>query len=143
MKLKGRALVPGYASGRAVVVDYINFYGDVDLEKASLLDGRSLKGAVIVARASRGSTVGSYVIYALAKKHGSPKAIVMEEAEPIIVAGCVLAGIPLVSGIPWSTLSKIRDGSVVFVYADGTVEVRPGASQPPSPLPGGSRGWSL
>lgn len=123
VKLKGRALVPGNASGKAVVIDYISFYGDVDVDRATLRDGRSLKGSVIVARASRGSTVGSYVIYALARKHGAPKAIVMEKAEPIVVTGCVLAGVPLVDGIPWSQLSKIREGSVVTVRSDGTVEV--------------------
>lgn len=123
MELKGRPLVPGSASGRAVVVEYISFYGDVDVESASLRDGRSLKGAVLVARASRGSTVGSYVIYALAKRHRAPKAIVMERAEPIVVTGCVLAEVPLVDGIPWSLLSKIRDGDRVSLDPDGTVRV--------------------
>ncbi len=123
VKLKGRPLVPGNASGKAVVIDYISFYGDVDVDRATLRDGRSLKGSVVIARFSRGSTVGSYVIYALARKNGAPKAIVMERAEPIVVTGCVLAGVPLVDGIPWSQLSKIREGSLVTVRSDGTVEV--------------------
>jgi len=78
---------------------------------------------VLVARASRGSTVGSYIIYALARKHGAPKAIVMEKAEPIVVTGCILASVPLIDGIPWSQLSKIKDGSMVTVRSNGTVEI--------------------
>ncbi|GAB6147971.1 aconitase X swivel domain-containing protein [Stetteria hydrogenophila] len=123
VELKGRPLVPGRASGRAVLTEYISFYGDVDVERAELRDGRSLKGAVLLARAGRGSTVGSYVIYALAKRHGAPSAVVMEKAEPIIVTGCVLAGIPLVDGIPWSALSRVREGSRVTVLPDGRVIV--------------------
>lgn len=130
MRLKGRPLVPGSAVGRAVVTEYISFYGDVDVERGELRDGRSLTGSVVIARTGRGSTVGSYVIYALRKRHGAPSAVVMEKAEPIIVAGCVLADVPLVDGIPWTLLSRIPEGSLVTVKPDGTVEVDEAQGRP-------------
>ena len=120
LEARGRPLVPGRARGRAVVVELISFYGDVDWRRGTLRDGRSLAGAVLVARRSRGSTVGSYVIYAMASSSTAPAAIVMERAEPIVVAGCVLGNVPLVDGVPWGL---IREGDTVEVEPDGTVRV--------------------
>jgi len=108
----GRVLVAGEAEGEAVVVDTISFYGDVDPESGTLRgDGRDIAGRILVARRSRGSTVGSYVLYALRYYGNSPIAILMEEAEPIVVAGCVLAGIPLVDRLPPEFFESVRDGT--------------------------------
>lgn len=127
-RFKGRVLVRGSAEGEAVVVDSISFYGDVDPETGTIVSsGRSVSSRILVARRSRGSTVGSYVIYALARNGVAPKAIIIGEAEPIIVAGCVLASIPLVDRLPDKFFDTVTDGSIVRVSADGTVEVyKPG-----------------
>ena len=123
-RFKGRVLVGGAAEGEAVVVDSISFYGDVDPETGAIISsGRSVSGRILVARRSRGSTVGSYVIYALARNSVAPKAIIIGEAEPIIVAGCVLASIPLVDRLPDEFFETVTDGSIIRVSLDGTVEV--------------------
>ncbi|MEB2835701.1 MAG: DUF126 domain-containing protein [Desulfurococcales archaeon] len=126
---KGRPLVPGSARGRAVVVDAISFYGDVDPETGLLRDGRSIAGRILAARRSRGSTVGSYVIMALKYNSKAPAAIIMERAEPIVVVGAYLAGVPLVDSLPRGLFESLRDGDEVVVEADGTVRIlrRPGA----------------
>jgi predicted aconitase with swiveling domain len=122
VEARGRPLVPGDASGEAVVVrGAISFYGDVDPARGVLADGRSIAGRVLVAERSRGSTVGSYVILGLKYNGVAPAAILMGEAEPIVVAGAVLAGIPLVDRLPPGLLGRIRDGWMVRVSRDGRV----------------------
>ncbi len=118
----GRPLVPGRARGEAVVVrGAISFYGDVDPARGLLRDGRSLAGKVLVAERSRGSTVGSYVIMGLRYSGRAPAAILMVEAEPIVVAGAVLAGVPLVDRLPAEILDRVRDGWIIEVDEQGKV----------------------
>ncbi len=120
MRFRGRGLVEGRARGEALVVwGPISFLGDVDPETGELRDGtgRSVAGRILVFESGRGSTVGSYVIYALAENGVAPKAMVVLRAEPIIVAGCVLAGIPLVDRVPKQILETTRDGDLVEVDA--------------------------
>jgi predicted aconitase with swiveling domain len=123
-EFRGRVLVPGEASGEAVVVEKISFYGDVDPQRGVLReDGRPIGGKVLVVRKSRGSTVGSYVIYSLKVNGVAPLAILMERAEPIVVAGCVLAEIPLIDSLPQDFFMVMRDGQRVRVLGDGRVLV--------------------
>jgi predicted aconitase with swiveling domain len=122
LTFRGRPLIPGEAEGEAVTVDSISFYGDVDPDKGVLRDGRAVSGRILVARRSRGSTVGSYVILALRYNKKAPAAILMEKAEPIVVVGAYLAGIPLVDRLPREFFEKVRDGAVVRVR-DGEVVV--------------------
>ncbi len=121
--LRGRQLVEGRASGPALVLEAVSFYGDVDPLTGALQDGRSLKGRVLMAERPRGSTVGSYIMYSLRVNGVSPAAIVMSRVDPIIVAGAVLASIPLVSGVPSGQLRLVRDGVLVELPGDGTVVV--------------------
>jgi predicted aconitase with swiveling domain len=122
LAFKGRALIPGEAEGEAVTVDSISFYGDVDPDKGTLRDGRVISGRILVARRSRGSTVGSYVILSLRYNGKAPAAILMEKAEPIVVVGAYLAGIPLVDKLPREFFESVRDGTPVRVR-DGEVVV--------------------
>ncbi|MGC8573115.1 MAG: hypothetical protein C0171_03685 [Caldisphaera sp.] len=111
----GRALVKGETEGEALVINEISFYGDVNPYNGNLVDGRNVKDKIIVAYKPRGSTVGSYIIYALKENGFSPKAIVMGKSEPIIIAGCVLANIPLVDNIDVNALREIKDGDRIIV----------------------------
>jgi hypothetical protein len=66
--------------------------------------------------------VGSYILYALQKNGVAPAAIINEEAEPIIVVGAIIAGIPMVDrlGVP---VTRLQDGIVATVNGDtGEVE---------------------
>ena len=89
--LKGRSIVPGYAKGPALVsAKPISFLGGVDansgiiVEKDHDLMGRSVKGRVLCFPHGHGSTVGSYVLYSLAKKGLAPKAILNQTADPVV-----------------------------------------------------------
>jgi predicted aconitase with swiveling domain len=124
--VKGRAVSAGRARGPALVSGIpIGFYGGVDprtgivIEKGHELEGECIKDCVLVFPRGKGSTVGSYVIYGLAKNGVGPAAIVNAETETIVATGAILADIPCVDSVD---ISSIRTGDVLEVDADsGTV----------------------
>lgn len=128
MKLKGRKIVGGKAEGEVVVSEKpLSFLGGVDPETGIVTDaesdirGQSVAGKILVFPRGKGSTVGSYVIYALKKSGKAPKAIIVGEAETIVATGAIIAGIPMVDKVD---VSKLRTGMRVRVNADtGEVEV--------------------
>ncbi|MFQ1021214.1 aconitase X [Tardisphaera saccharovorans] len=124
----GKAVVAGTASGEAIVsYKPLSFLGGINpstgivIDEESELKGESVKGKVLVYPTGKGSTVGSYIIYAMKKMGTSPAAIIMREADTVTIIGCVLAGIPLVHRVNPDPL-EIKAGSMVRV-ADGTIEV--------------------
>jgi predicted aconitase with swiveling domain len=126
--MKGRTISPGRVEGESLVSkEPIGFYGGVDaktgifIEKGHELEGKSVKGKILVFPCGKGSTVGSYVIYGLAKNNQAPLAIVNKETETIVATGAILAGIPCVDKIP---VENILTGDHVVVDASaGTVTV--------------------
>ena len=67
--MNGRTISPGKALGKALVTsEPIGFYGGIDIktgvviEKNHPLEGKSVKGKILVFPCGKGSTVGSYVI---------------------------------------------------------------------------------
>ena len=128
MKLKGRKIVGGNAEGELIVSQKpLSFLGGVDPETGIVTDaesdirGQSIAGKVLAFPRGKGSTVGSYVIYALKKNGKAPKAIIVGEAETIVATGAIIADIPMVDGID---VSKLRTGSKVRVNAEtGEIEI--------------------
>ncbi len=128
MILAGRTINPGRAQGEALVSrEPMGFYGMVDagtgvvIERGHELEGISVKGRILVFPCGKGSTVGSYVLYGLAKNGAAPLAIVNRETEIIVAAGVILADIPCLDGID---ISRIRTGDRVTVDADkGEIEI--------------------
>jgi len=126
--LKGRPIVPGHCRGLALVTTKpISFLGGVDpnsgkiIERGHDLKGESIRGRILCFPHGHGSTVGSYVIYSLAKKGLGPKAIVNETADPVVVAGAIIAGIPTVDQV---NILQIATGDEVEVDGEkGTVTV--------------------
>jgi len=128
MELKGRAISPGKAEGEALVTkEPISFFGGVDartgivIEKGHELEGKCIKDKILVFPFGKGSTVGSYVIYALKKNGVAPKAIVNKETEIIVASGVILAGIPCVDNVE---IDKIKNGDKIVVDGDeGEVKI--------------------
>lgn len=120
--MKGRMISPGKVEGVAIVSpEPIGFYGGIDLnsgvviEKDHPLEGKSVKGKILVFPNGKGSTVGSYVIYGLQKNKVGPIAIVNKETETIVATGAILAGIPCVDHID---ISQIRTGDHLVIDAE-------------------------
>lgn len=113
---------PGKAEGEALVSrEPLSFYGGVDpktgivIEKGHELEGKCVKGKILVFPNGKGSTVGSYVIYALKSNGVAPAAILNKETETIVATGVILADIPCVDRID---VSMIKTGDKVVVDAD-------------------------
>ena len=124
MKLKGRAIFDGKAEGTALVSSSpMSFYGGVNpdtgeiVERGSELVGKSVKGRVLVFPYGKGSTVGSYVLYRLAKNGAAPCAIVNAKCETIVAVGAIISEIPCVDMIDVGRIkpdAKVRvDGATV------------------------------
>ncbi|MDR3101972.1 MAG: DUF126 domain-containing protein [Methanocalculaceae archaeon] len=126
MILKGRRISKGTDSGELLCTDTpISFLGGVDAATGVIVDkkhplyGRSVAGKVFAFPYGKGSTVGSYVIYGLAKNKMAPAAIVNTECETIIAIGAIISGIPLVDQLD-GDVSRLA-GTVTVNGDTGTV----------------------
>ncbi len=134
IRFKGRSVGGGSGEGPALVTSQpISFFGEVDPKTGKIISQRSdikgecVSGRVLVFPHGRGSTVGSYVIFSLKENGVAPCAMINEETEVIIAAGCVLANIPLVDRLEGFTTSLVKDGDIVKVDGDhGWIEIRRG-----------------
>lgn len=122
MRLAARRISPGRAEGMALVSPVpFSFVGGADAATGAVLDpatgfpGERLGGRVLAFPQGKGSTVGSYVLYGLAKRGAAPAALVNEHAEAIAAAGAILGGVPMVDRVD---LGALRTGDRVIVDAD-------------------------
>ncbi|MBG0786177.1 MAG: DUF126 domain-containing protein [Anaerolineaceae bacterium] len=111
MKLTGRSIFPGQASGPALVSRMgISFYGGVDPETGVIteaghdLEGQSIAGKILVFPTGKGSTVGSYVLYRLQKNGHAPLAIINADCETITAVGCIISEIPCIDQVDVNTI---------------------------------------
>ena len=129
MKLSGRCISKGQGTGPLLISpDPISFLSGVDpdtgivIEKGHPLEGKDITNTVLVFEYGKGSTVGSYILYALSRTGHAPAAIINTEVETIIAVGAILGHIPMIDhiGVPLISLPK---GVIAHVNADdGTVE---------------------
>ncbi|MCW1301028.1 MAG: DUF126 domain-containing protein [Candidatus Nanoarchaeia archaeon] len=120
--LQGRGIVGGKCIGEALVSNKpISFLGDIDPTSGKVIGkhldiyGKYVKDKIFCFPHGSGSTVGSYVLYSLAKNGYAPKAIVNRQADPVVVVGAVIANIPMVDQVD---ISKLRTGDLIEVDAD-------------------------
>lgn len=125
-QLYGRTIKAGNGKGIALVSpEPISFLGGVDpetgtvIEKGHPLEGQSISGRVLVFPTGKGSTVGSYTMYRLAKNDLAPAAIINAQSEAIIAVGAIISNIPMVDLVD---IAQIRTGDTVTVQ-DGAVTV--------------------
>ena len=129
MKLLGRKIFKGKVTGEALVTkDSISFYGGVDpengvvVEKGHELEGISISDKILVFPSGKGSTVGSYVIYQMAKTGKGPKALVLKDCEAIVAVGTIISELPCVDHID---VDKIETGMQLVVDGDNaSVEIK-------------------
>lgn len=124
MYLRVRIVNEGFAKGPLLISPQpISFFGGVDpatgtvVEKEHPLQGRSVSHKILVLPSSKGSTVGSYIIYGLAKKGIAPSGIIMGKMDTIVSSGAILGGIPLVLADMGRLLSSFKDCEMVILDA--------------------------
>lgn len=92
------------------------------VEKGHPLEGQPITGKILVFPFGKGSTVGSYVLYALARNGKAPAAIINRKADPIIAVGAIMGKIPLVDA-PEIDVMRFRSGDCATVDgSDGRIE---------------------
>jgi predicted aconitase with swiveling domain len=101
-----------------VSTEPIGFLGGVDgdtgivVEPGHPLEGESVAGRILVFPTGKGSTVGSYTLYRLARNGAAPAAIVNREADPVVAVGAIIADIPMVDQVD---IAQLRTGDVMEV----------------------------
>jgi predicted aconitase with swiveling domain len=131
-RIKGRVLVKGMARGLALVTkEPLSFLGGVDPKTGIVVEhGHELEGSIVTNRIlvfpyGKGSTVGSYTLFAMSKQGTKPAGIVNRRSETIIAAGCVLADIPLMDNLEKDPIEIIQSGDLVTLDAEnGFVIIR-------------------
>ena len=130
--LKGRSISRGKGAGPLLVSPApISFLSGVDpetgviVERGHPLQGKCITGTVLAFPYGKGSTVGSYILYALSRNGHAPAAIINAEAETIIATGAIIGNIPMVDHITLPA-DTAKDGVLVSVDGDnGTVSMGP------------------
>lgn len=124
MLFRGRGISKGTGRGPILVSrSPISFLGGVDpesgvvIEKGHPLEGQGIAGTVLAFEHGKGSTVGSYTLYALSRNGHAPAAIVNTEAEPIVAVGAIIGRIPMIDGIG-VPVAELPDGAMATVNGE-------------------------
>ncbi len=125
--LQGRVIQPGQARAQALVTDEpLGLLGGIDPDTGLVIDvshplaGCSVEGRVLVFPTGKGSTVGSYVLYQLARNGKAPAALVNARCEAIVAVGAIIAGIPTVDMV---NITQISSGDWVRIEEGGRIVV--------------------
>jgi hypothetical protein len=117
--LTGRVVKAGQAAGEALVSrEPISFLGGVNpetgvvIESGHELQGRSIAGKILVFPTGKGSTVGSFTLYRLARAGLAPAGIINAESEAIVAVGAIISEIPMVDQID---IGQIHSGDRVSI----------------------------
>ncbi|MCJ7770805.1 DUF126 domain-containing protein [Candidatus Bathyarchaeota archaeon] len=107
----------------------ISFLGDVDAKTGELvgadldIKGRNLTDKILIFPEGRGSTVGSNVLYGLARNGLAPKLIGTSKIESITISGAIFGGIPMVSSIDEAVFDEIRNGDILRANIQGSCAI--------------------
>ena len=122
MILQGRTIQPGNVTASTLVSRQgISFYGGVDPESGIVLEaghdlrGQCIAGRLLVFPSGKGSTVGSYTLYRLARGGKMPSGIINANCETITAVGCIIGDIPCIDLVD---ISLIPDGVVATLDAE-------------------------
>lgn len=128
MELRGRIIKSGSAEGIALVSpEPIGFLGGVDpetgvvVEPGHPLERQCVANRVLVFPTGKGSTVGSYTLYRMARAGTAPAAIINAESEAIVAVGAIISGIPMVDQMD---IAQIQTGDRVSVRGDRVEVIR-------------------
>ena len=127
MKIEGRIIKYGEVEGEAIVSpEPIGFLGGVDpetgivIEKGHALEGKSIKGKILVFPTGKGSTVSSYILYKMKKNNTAPLAIINEECEPIVAVGAIISDIPCIDKIE---INRLKTGDRIKIEGKNVVVI--------------------
>jgi len=122
---KCRKISGGRAEGPVLISkDRVCFYlaepgsGKI-MEKGHDLEGKSIAGKILVMPSGKGSSVvQADGLYKLSKCGNSPKALIVKEADTVLVSTAIILEIPMVFKVEDDFYRKIEDGAIAKLDAD-------------------------
>jgi len=97
--IKSKVIVGGGAKGELVVLRHpISLLGELDPHRGLVISGSEkldVKRKILFLPYVRGSTVGSYVLYAAKANGVAPAGLIALRPDPILITGAVISEIPL------------------------------------------------
>ncbi len=131
MRFSCHKISEGKAQAEAIVSkDRIMFYqvrpedGMME-EKNHHLEGRIIARKILVFPGGKGSSVVQQDgLYHLDRFHNMPAGLIIQDPDPVIVAGAIIMELPMVDRLPPEFYETVKDGDTVVVNADeGYVEI--------------------
>ena len=131
MRYKCHKISEGKARAEAIIsTDRIMFYqvrpeDGVMEEKNHMLEGRSIAKKVLLFPGGKGSSVVQQDgLYHLDRNHNMPAALIVQDPDPVLVAGAIIMELPMVDKVDPAFYEAVKDGDTVAVNADeGWVEI--------------------
>jgi hypothetical protein len=125
MKMKGRVINGGNASGEALVLDVpFSFIGDFDPETGNItilnhpLFGKSLANKILVCPTGKGGTIAPFIAYQAKKKGNAPAAILCKKVEPILCESALAIDIPILDSLSEDPVEHIKTGQFISIEND-------------------------
>lgn len=94
-------------------------------EKNHQLEGRSIAKKILLFPGGKGSSVVQQDgLYHLDRFQNMPAALIIQDPDPVLVAGAIIMELPMVDKVDPAFYAQIKDGDTVLVNADeGYVEI--------------------
>jgi len=117
--LEGRIIYLGQTRGSVLKSDLpISFFGAVDQKTGVIKEpnhpllGQSIAGKIFAFPHAKGSTVGSYILYALKKNGVAPIGMILEECETIVAVGAIISEIPTIDQV---SIDRLKTGDMINI----------------------------
>ena len=94
-------------------------------EKNHCLEGRIIAKKILIFPGGKGSSVVQQDgLYHLDRFHNMPAALIVQNPDPVLVAGAIIMEIPMVDRLAPEFYETVMDGDILVVNADeGYVEI--------------------
>ena len=94
-------------------------------EKNHHLEGQIIAQKILIFPGGKGSSVVQQDgLYHLDRFHNMPAALIIQDPDPVIVAGTIIMELPMVDRLPAEFYETVKDGDTVVINADeGYVEI--------------------
>lgn len=121
----------GKIQARAIISeDRIMFYqvrpeNGMMEEKNHCLEGQIIAGKALLFPGGKGSSVVQQDgLYHLDRFHNMPAALIVQDPDPVLVAGAIIMELPMVDRLPRDFYDTVKNDDLLLVDADeGTVEI--------------------
>ncbi|CAE6771532.1 hypothetical protein R69658_03648 [Paraburkholderia aspalathi] len=136
LELDGQVLVPGRASGLAIALPPLSFWGGYDAENGMIIDkthagyGQSLKDRILVMPRARGSSSSSSVLAEALRNRTGPSGIVLAERDLILAIGVIAANELYALNVPVVSVGEDVFAQIASVTA--TLEIDAGDTSRPA-----------